>query len=359
MLVVIVSVFLTDLINQASGIKGMISYITVAILMGMLLANTVGVPALCKPGIRLCLAKLLRLGIILMGIRLTFFDAVKIGLWGLPIVILCIVAALFITSYITRWLKLPERLGTLIAVGTAICGNSAIVATAPCIEAKDEEVTYAVANVTLFGVLAMFVYPYISHFLFGGNPVMAGLFEGTSIHDTSQVTAAGLIFDQVYGITRDVYSATAADVAIVTKLVRNTAMAIVIPVMVLLYARRMAAQPECNAKPVNAIKLLPLFVVGFIVMAIIRSIGDASILGGGLAWGWWDQGTWSALERDISTWATYILATAMAGVGLGTSLSTIKGIGLKPFAVGLGAAFTVGIISTVLVWSFGTQVAFQ
>jgi len=88
---------------------------------------------------------------------------------GLPIIVICVVVALVLTDYIGRLLKVPDRLTALIAVGTSICGASAIVATAPGINAKDEEVAYAVANITVFGIIAMVVYPFLAHWIFNGN----------------------------------------------------------------------------------------------------------------------------------------------------------------------------------------------
>ena len=108
--------------------------------------------------------KVLRLGIILLGIRLTIFDVFKLGVYGVPIVLSSACSArCSLPRCINKWLKLPERLGTLIAVGTSICGVSAIVATGPAIDAEDEEVAYAVAVITIFGLVATLVYPYLAN----------------------------------------------------------------------------------------------------------------------------------------------------------------------------------------------------
>ena len=168
-------VWLTDLINTALGFKGLISYILMVIVAGILVRNLLSVPAIFTPGINFCLKKLLRLGIILMGIRLSIFAVLKIGAWGIPIIVVCILTGLVVTTYFGRLLKLPERLSTLIAVGTGICGASAIVATAPGINAKDEEVTYAVANITVFGIIALIAYPFLSHWIFSADTTMADL----------------------------------------------------------------------------------------------------------------------------------------------------------------------------------------
>lgn len=348
------SIQLTNLINQALGHKGIISYIIVAILAGILIRNLIGLHPFFQPGLSFCLKKLLRLGIIMMGIRLSIFDVLKLGTWGLPIVIFCILVGLIVTIYFTRLLKLPERLGTLIAVGTSICGASAIVATAPGISAKDEEVSYAVANITIFGLIAMFIYPYLSHLIFSGSTTMVGLFTGTSIHETAQVAGAGMIYDQTFQTSAN---PTATDAAMVTKLVRNAMMVAVIPLMAYVYNRRNIESGESkHGARINPFKLFPLFIIGFLVMAILRSVGDVTLSSGGQAFALLTDEGWKSVVASIGQYSGYILATAMAGVGLGTSLATVRGLGIKPFYVGLFAATIVGVTSLILVLLIGPYV---
>ncbi len=152
--VVIVSVLVADYVNSSLPYKGLLSYIVTAIIIGLAIGNTISLPETFSPGVSFCLNRFLRLGIIMMGIRLSVFDAARIGAWGIPIVLICIVTGLVLTTYFTRLLHLPARLGTLMAIGTAICGVTAIVAAAPAIEAEDREVAYAVANVAVFGIIA-------------------------------------------------------------------------------------------------------------------------------------------------------------------------------------------------------------
>jgi uncharacterized integral membrane protein (TIGR00698 family) len=338
-------------VNLMGFEKTPISAVTMAILLGLIISNVIPLPASLKPGLTFAVKKVLRLGIILLGIRLSIFDVFKLGALGVPIVLLCILGALFFTTRLNKWLKLPERLGTLIAVGTSICGVSAIVATGPAIDAKDEEVAYAVAVITIFGIIATLVYPYTVYAIFAGDPVKAGLFLGTSIHDTSQVTGAALVFADVFSLPR------ALDVATVTKLVRNVFMATVIPFMAFYYARKMVGQGEFAGKKTNIGKLLPLFIVGFLVCAVLRSIGDAGVNAGGNAFGLWGSGAWKGIYGFIKHWAVNFLVVALAGVGLNTSFRTLKGLGIKPFLVGLGAALMVGVVSFVAISLLGTFVA--
>ncbi len=351
--VVVGSIRLADWANASWGFKGLISYIMVAIVVGILVRNTVGLHSVFVPGVNFCLKKLLRLGIILMGIRLSFLDVVKIGGFGIPIVLAAVLTGMVVTTYATRLLKLPERLGTLIAIGTGICGASAIVATAPGIKAKDEEIAYAVANITVFGIMAMLVYPYLGHLIFGGDITLVGLFTGTSIHETAQVAGAGLIYDQTFQVAA---KPSVADVAIVTKLVRNALMVVAIPAVTFYYARRISERGEAAASRVGILQLVPLFIVGFLALAVLRSIGDAGVNGGHTALGIWNASAWSTAIKETTKWSGYILATAMAGVGLGTSLKAMRGLGLKPFLVGIVAATSVGAVAILLVFLLGRLV---
>jgi uncharacterized integral membrane protein (TIGR00698 family) len=331
-------------VNLMGFAKTPISAVMMAILLSLIVSNTIPLPTSLKPGFKFSVKKVLRLGIILLGIRLSIFDVFKLGALGVPIVLVCILGALFFTTRLNKWLKLPERLGT------SICGVSAIVATGPAIDAKDEEVAYAVAVITIFGILATLVYPYVAYAIFVGDPVRAGLFLGTSIHDTSQVTGAALVFADVFSLPRGL------DVATVTKLVRNVFMAAVIPFMAFYYARKMAVQGEFAGKKTNIGKLLPLFIVGFLVCAVLRSIGDAGVNAGGNAFGLWGSGAWKGIYDFIKHWAVNFLVVALAGVGLNTSFRTLKGLGIKPFLVGLGAALTVGVVSFIAISLLGTFV---
>jgi uncharacterized integral membrane protein (TIGR00698 family) len=335
------SIWLSDFIGLTlMGLdKSPVSAGMMAILLGLIVNNVVPLPGLLTPGFTFAVKKVLRLGIILLGIRLSIFDVFELGALGVPLVIVCISSALVFTTLLNRRLGLPERLGTLIAVGTSICGVSAIVATGPAIDAEEEEVTYAVAVITVFGMIATLTYPYLAHTLFAGHPTEAGLFLGTAVHDTSQVTGAALVFAETFSLPR------ALDVATVTKLVRNVFMAAVIPLMTLIYTRRNARRRGLPEKRTRIVDLLPLFVIGFLVFAGIRSLGDAGVNGGGAAFGLLSPNAWAGLYGSVKAWAVRLLVVALAGVGLNTSLDVLRGLGIKPFLVGLGAAVAVGVVS--------------
>ena len=178
--------------------KSPISAIMMAIVLGMLIANAMKLPDSVQPGLKFCASSILRIGIMLLGIRLSLTGAGQFTLVALPFVIAAIAIGLFTVGLLGRTMGLSRQLSGLIAVGTSICGCTAIVATAPLIQAKESEVSYAVACITVFGLAAMFIYPVLAHQVFATQPELAGLFLGTSIHETAQVAGAGMMYEAQY-----------------------------------------------------------------------------------------------------------------------------------------------------------------
>lgn len=313
-----------------AGRTSPVSGVLVAIVIGIVIRNLVRLPESLTPGIRFSVTKLLRLGIILVGIKLSLLDVLKLGAWGIPVVLTSIVSGLVFISWFNHILKLPDRLGTLIAAGTSICGVTAIVSTAPAIKAEEKEIAYAIANVTIFGLVGMFVYPYLARELLTSSEQI-GLFLGTAIHETSQVVGAAMTYREVFQDERVLQAAT------VTKLTRNLFLALVVPGLSLHYLKK---HKSSSGDRVAIKKLTPVFVLGFVAMAVVRSVGDT----------FWNTPIWKAVTTQIGdVWGSrYLLGTAMAGVGLGTSLSVFKGVGMKPFAVGLAGALLVGLVGFVM-----------
>lgn len=314
-----------------------ISPILIAVLLGLLLRNTIGVPAAYEAGLKLCLKTVLRIGIVLLGLRLSLVELGRIGLTGLPVVIGCVIAALLATTLVSRLIDLPSRMASLIAVGTSICGVSAIVAMGPAIQADEDEVSYSVACITLFGLIALIAYPFLAHWIFNGNAQSIGLFLGTAIHDTSQVTGAGLMYQQNHP-----GSAGTLDTAVVVKLVRNLLMAAVIPLVAIVHHRNAVASRKAVQ---SAHVVLPLFVIGFVMMAILRSIGDWSEK----PFGFMDLQMWKGFQGGAGLLATWMLAAAMASVGLATNLTKLKSLGYKPMLAGFVAAAATGAASVILI----------
>ena len=220
----------------------------------------------------------------------------------------------------------------LISIGSTVCGTTAIMATAPVIKANKSEVSYAIANITLFGILSMLLYPYFANIYFNSEPLLVGLFLGTSIHETSQVAAAGLIYEQQFN------SPETLNIATVTKLIRNTFLIIMIPLFAFLYNRG-----RTKEKDYSITGIFPYFVLGFVGMIILRNIGDEVY---SLNSNWFEIIDYIKLSSKI------FLTMAMAAIGLSTNLKDIKNMGYKPFIVGFISMLTVGIVCIITIESY-------
>ena len=220
----------------------------------------------------------------------------------------------------------------LISIGSTVCGTTAIMATAPVIKANKSEVSYAIANITFFGILSMLIYPYFANIYFDGEPLLIGLFLGTSIHETSQVAAAGLIYEQQYN------SPETLNIATVTKLIRNTFLIIMIPLFAFLYSRG-----QTKEKNYSILNIFPYFVLGFVGMIIIRNLGDEMFN---------STSNWIETIEIIKQSSKIFLTMAMAAIGLSTNLKDIKSMGYKPFIVGCIGMLTVGIVCIVTIESY-------
>ena len=305
--------------------KTVVSAVAVAIVLGVLIRNLWGLAEACKPGVSFAVKRLLRVGIALLGAQLSLGQVLRTGATAVLVVAICIVLAILVVRFLSTRMGLSDRLGTLLGVGTSICGVSAIVATAPAIEAKQEETSMAVATITVFGLLAVVVYPLLGRAL-GLSDVVFGTWAGTAVNDTSQVIAAGLI-----------YSQTAGEVATVVKLTRNLFMAPVIVVLSSWYLRKGQGSGVRSPKGISLKNVVPGFVLGFVAMAVLNSLGIFPPM---------------ALDL-IRTASSWLIVVALAGVGLETNLASLKAIGFRPFYAGLCAASFMAAVSFGLIRIFG------
>lgn len=337
--VALVSRYLHSLLAGTLAGK-VISEILIAILLGLYLRAMIGYNPRLAPGITFTMKKILRFGIILLGLRLSLQDIGATGWQGLSLILVCITIALSLAWVSQRLFKISPRLAALIGVGTAICGNSAIIATAPVIEANEEEVSFAVATITLFGLLAVLVYPFIGALL-GLQDNLFGFWAGTAVNDTSQVVAVSAM-----------YSDLAQNVATIIKLTRNVLMAPLIFIIGVVYQRLKGQRAEGSSTPGQRIrigKLIPGFVVGFVLMALLRTVGV--MLGflpqnvsspGGLEL----AASGLILADSVSKLA---ILMALSAVGLNTDFASLKRLGLKPLLVGTVVAVLLSVTSLALI----------
>ena len=312
--------------------KSPISPIIISIIIGTIIGNSIKNLDLYDEGFTFAIKYLLKLGIIFLGIRLSISDILIYGLQGLVVIIPSIAISILIVKSLRNKLNVSENLSLLIAVGTSICGATAIAALAPAINAKKEEISYAIANITVFGLFAMFLYPMVAYTVFNDNSLSVGLFLGTSIHETAQVAGSGMIYSEQY------QNPSVLDISTVIKLVRNTMMVIVIPLLAFL------ARKDSNQN--NSIKIasiFPYFIIGFLVFGMIRTVGDQFEYQIG-------SENWNSFIYFIKNFAEILLVIAMSAIGFNTKINKFKNLGLKPFYLGFIAALSVGVVSFSVIY---------
>ena len=291
-----------------------------AIALGIAVRAALGSQPGIAPGASFAAKRILRIAVILLGASLSLQQMWAMGAGTFAIILVVVALSLVIITWMGRRLSLSAHLSTLIAVGTAICGASAIAAASPIIRADEEETTYAVSTIFAFNALALFTFPTLGHALGLGDHVF-GVWAGTAIHDTSSVVAAAYTFSNKAGAY-----------ATVVKLARTT---LIIPVLLLLSAvwGFLAPKERSGADPAPAwYKAFPWFVFGFVGLAALRSIGLLP----------------PAAADLLTSVAKFLIVLALAGVGLGADLRKLRATGLKPLFLGLLASVFIAAVSLAL-----------
>jgi len=303
-----------------------LSAMLLAVLAGLLLAPLASNRPRWTPGLELARGPILKIAVALIGLRLSLSDLGRLGLDALPLVLVAVIVGLTVTWLLVRLSGAHWRLSALLAVGTAICGASAIAATAPGLKARREETCYAVACVALIGLTATLIYPPLLHGWID-DPERIGLILGAAIHDTAQVTAAASLYEQGWA------GHGALDAATVTKLLRNSLMLIVIPGLIWVAQRRTQSG--------NARVPFPLFIVGFIALCAVRTLGDRAF---GV-----DQEIWSAFIRLAGQISVFAFAMAMAALALTIRYRDLRLLGWRPAAAAVVSAILVFVVALQLV----------
>jgi uncharacterized integral membrane protein (TIGR00698 family) len=310
--------------------------VTIGLFLGILVANLRPMPAV-DAGARLARAWFLPVGIVLLGARLSLADILATGVGALAVLVIDIVLVLGAILVLGRVLGTSSRLAALIGVGTAICGNTAIVATAPVIRAEERDVSFAVATITLFGTAAVIVFPLIGHAL-GMSDALFGYWAGAAVNDTSQVTATAFS-----------YSVPAGETATIVKLTRNTLMVPVILVVGTWFATREAASAEAASagasspgRPnllASARRAVPPFLFGFLAMALLNSAGFIP----------------ADVADVLVALSQVLIVMALVGVGLSTKLASLRVTGPGPFLMGLAVAVMLAVVSLALFVVIGVE----
>jgi uncharacterized membrane protein YadS len=312
------------------------------IVIGVVVGAIARPGALLRPGIVFSSKFVLQLAVVVLGCQLSLAQIAKVGLESLPVMLITLAVCLGLAWLLTRALRIDSQLGTLIGVGTGICGASAIAAVSPVIGAVGADVAYAVSTIFLFNISAVILFPIVGHLL-GLSQHAFGLFAGTAVNDTSSVVAAA-----------SSYGPVATNYAVVVKLVRTL---MIIPISVALAAitaraaerERVSAatgegatagdEPPSGVRltPMRVLRLIPWFLIGFVVVALVNSTGIIPV----------------AAHPALSSASVFLITVALSAIGLSTDFRAFRRAGAKPLLLGGCLWVAVSATSLLTQWAFG------
>jgi uncharacterized integral membrane protein (TIGR00698 family) len=300
-----------------------VSSLTVSLLIGALAGNLGLIPSACEPGLAFASRHILRIGIVLLGFQLSFSEVAHLGGRGFLAVIAVVIVTFFGTQYIARLLGVSPGLGLLTATGYSICGVSAISAMTGAVDGDEEDATYAIALVTLFGSISIFALPALGHLMNMGN-VRFGMWAGSSVHDVAQVVASATT-----------YSHLSLAPAVIVKLTR----VVLLAPLVAVYGYR-HSQTQKHEVPhehphtgSQRISLLPMFIVLFLIAVSIRTTGALS----------------SDLLDTLKQLEKICLAIALVGLGAGVNIKKLRLLGSRPIILGFSSWLLVLATSVITI----------
>lgn len=276
----------------------------ICIVIGVIIA-AIRMPSVkFRPGIQISGKLILQISVVLLGSQLSLAEILKVGLSSLPVMLGTLAICLLGAYWIGRWLGIVGDLRTLIGVGTSICGASAIAAVTPIIGAASVDVAYAISTIFLFNIAAVLTFPFLGHLL-GLSQHSFGLFAGTAVNDMSSVVAASTT-----------YGTAAANYAIVVKLTRTL---LIIPISIFLanLERKKLVNKE-NEPDVHVLRLIPWYLIGFLVVASVNSVGLIP----------------DGLHHNLVQVSIFLIAMALAAIGLSTDIAGLRRTGARPLLLG-------------------------
>ncbi|KXL52089.1 2-keto-3-deoxygluconate permease [Anaerotignum neopropionicum] len=291
----------------------------IGILFGMLLAFW-NRPSKFNEGIQYTSKKILQYAIIFLGFEMNLFNVFRVGKQTLLLMVFTLSVAFLTAYFVGKLLKLDSNTKTLIGVGSAICGGSAIAATAPVINAKDEEIARSISTIFLFNVIAAFLFPFLGH-VFGMSDHTFGLWAGTAVNDTSSVVAAGYAFSDAAG-----------NLSVIVKLTRTLA---IVPITLVLAVITSKKNTEENTTYSMA-KIFPWFVLGFLGASILNTFLPIP----------------TSVTHFFSQAGKFMIVMAMAAIGLNTNLVKLVKNGFKPILLGFLCWISISVMSLAVQFLF-------
>ena len=298
----------------------------IALFMGTII-NSFFHPAWMKPALKFTSKRILKTAIILLGASLSVNTILSVGKMTFFVMIFTFAVCFGGGYFLRKLFGLNWKLSNLISAGTGICGGSAVAAIAPVIDADDKDIAFAMSSTFLFDMVMIALYPLMGKAL-GLSDIAYGIWAGTSVNDTASVVASGYAFSEAAG-----------DFATMVKLTRT--IAIIPTVLVFAYIGTRIKQKEMksanNGKKVNLTKIVPWFIGGFLLLAILNSVGVIP----------------AVLSGVMKTASKFLMVSALAAIGLGTSITDFKKVGLAPMFYGITIDTLVTITALIVIWCMG------
>lgn len=295
----------------------------VAIILGMIICNTVGIPDVCRQGLKYS-TLLTKTGIVVMGSKYSFAALVKTGSEAILLTAVFLFSSALVLMWLAKKLKMSASLGACLAAALSVCGVSACVAIAPAVRAKNEEIAYTIAVVLMFGLLALFSFPYIGHWL-DLSPNQFGAFAGVGIVNSAQVLAAGFAFSNEAGVVAGVY---------------NIGRVIFLPIVVLMLALMVAsedAKVQAEMSKTSKMQLIidkfPVFVLGFLAVVLMNTFGFLT----------------SGEAKQAGQFMNWCFLLGFASIGLTTHLGDLKAAGRSGVILGFCIASLKALIALAVV----------
>ena len=298
-----------------------------AIIVGMIVTLFIKDKSKLEAGIKFTSKKILQWAVVLLGFGMNLNVIFQTGVQSLPIIICTIAASLLIAFVLQRAMHMPSKIATLIGVGSSICGGSAIAATAPVIDAGDEEVAQSISVIFFFNVLAALIFPAFGSLIgfVTASGEAFGIFAGTAVNDTSSVTAAASTWDAMWGLGSETL-----DKAVTVKLTRTLA---IIPITLVLAFIRTRKANGTDGKKVSFKKIFPFFILYFIGASVITTVAVS-------------LGADAAVFSPVKELSKFFIVLAMSAIGINTDIVKLVKTGGKPLI--LGACCWAGITGTSL-----------
>ncbi len=310
----------------------------IAILAGMVIGVIMKNKSPFESGIKFTSKKVLQWAVILLGFGMNLNVLLETGKQSLPIIISTISTSLIIAFVLHKAMRIPGKISTLVGVGSSICGGSAIAATAPVIDADDDEIAQAISVIFFFNVLAALIFPAFGH-LIGFSTTSGeafGIFAGTAVNDTSSVTSAASTWDSMWNL-----GSSTLDTAVTVKLTRTLA---IIPITLVLafYRATKAKRSGANAEKISIKQVFPFFILFFILASVITTIAVSF-------------GVDATVFNPVKTLSKFFIVMAMAAIGLNTNIVKLVKTGGKPLIMGLCCwigitAVSLGVQHILHIW---------